>query len=147
MRHSPAAAKRNTLRRAQALKRCGRKVLVERLRREWWPRWLPWPPDEVFSPGPEDLPDAREPIRPAPHERPLWRRARFAYSWLKRSGPGPRRTPWRPTLSGKCVMVHACDCPQGNTCRVYEPGSIAIAWPAGCGGPPAYYVCRVRRRR
>ena len=145
MRNSPAAARRNTLRRAQALKRCGRKVLVDRLRKEWWPRWLPWPED-VFPPWSEDVPDAYAPRRERPRHRALWRRAPFLTSWLKRSGPGPRSTPWRPSLSGKCVMVRACDCPQGNTCRVYEPGSVAITWPAGCDGPPAYYVCRVRRR-
>ncbi len=89
--------------------------------------------------------DERRRERP-PAARELSRRARYVYSWLKRSGPGPRATPWRPTLSGKCPLVRACECPQGNTCGVYEPGSIAIHWPQGCGGPPAYVVCRVRRR-
>ncbi len=83
---------------------------------------------------------------PPPAARELMRRAPYAYSWLVRSGPGPRVTPWRPSVSGKCPLVRDCECPQANTCGVYEPGDIATYWPLGCEGPPALVVCRVRRR-
>ena len=141
MNNPRQSAKNNTQRRALALRRCERGDVMrhpETRRPSWEGHFPPWPEEEpqTYRPRREDT----------PRSRGLWRRARFLYSWLKRSGPGPRSTPWRPTLSGKCVLVRACDCPQGNTCRVYPPGSIAIAWPAGCDGPPAYYVCRVRRR-
>ncbi len=140
MKNPEQRAERNMQRRAEALQRCERTLAAR-------PAEPPVPPAPDMAPEPP-LPNYPPYARPAPTSpgRNLWRRARFSYSWLKRSGPGPRATPWRPTLSGKCVLVRACECPQGNTCRVYDPGSIAIAWPAGCDGPPAYYVCRVRRR-
>ncbi len=145
MKNPPQAAEKNTRRRALALRRCERDVAMGAPAERgpaWEGHFPPWPEEE-----PRSLPPRAYPPRgDVPRGRGLWRRARFAYSWLKRSGPGPRTTPWRPSLSGKCVLVRACDCPQGTTCRVYEPGSIAIAWPAGCDAPPAYYVCRVRRR-
>ena len=140
MKNPPQAAEKNTRRRALALRRCEREV-ARSAPTERRPSW-----EDDFPPWPEEEPRAYPPRRDVPVRRWPWQDARYIYSWLKRSGPGPRRTPWRPTLSGNCVLVRACDCPQGNTCRVYPPGSIAIAWPAGCDGPPAYYVCRVRRR-
>ncbi len=138
MRNNEQRAERNTQRRLAALQECERRLATR-------PPVPAAPPAPGVAPMPPDPghPDAR----PAPPAvRYIWRQARYTYSWLKRSGPGPRTTPWRPTLSGKCVLVRACECPQGNTCRVYEPGSIAVSWPNGCDGPPAYYVCRVRRR-
>jgi hypothetical protein len=141
MKNPEQKAERNTQRRTAALRRCERELAARPLE----PAQPPAPDTPPEPPAPDYYPPVARPAPPPPG-RGLWRRARFVYSWLKRSGPGPRATPWRPTLSGKCVLVRACDCPQGNTCRVYEPGGIAIVWPAGCDGPPAYYICRVRRR-
>lgn len=150
MKNPQRNAERNTQRRAAALQRCERTLAA----RPPEPPARPEPETPPEPSGPEMTPVPAPPPEYPPHARPapppaaswLWRQARFEYSWLKRSGPGPRVTPWRPTLSGKCPLVRACECPQGNTCRVYPPGSIAVSWPLGCDGPPAYYVCRVRQR-
>ena len=85
------------------------------------------------------------PARPVPGPS----RAPFLYQWVQISGPmpgeGPWKSGWRPSYSGKCPLVRACDC--GDTCGVYPPGSTARIWPFGCGNPPAVIQCRVRRRR
>ena len=141
------AAEWKTKKRASQLQECRREIALRR-QREADPlrRWEETIKDEWHKLR-ENLSRANERRRERPPAaRELPGRARYVYSWLKRSGPGPRATPWRPTLSGKCPLVRACECPQGNTCGIYEPGSIAIHWPLGCDGPPAYLVCRVRRR-
>ena len=153
MNNPPEAAERNTQRRAEGLRRC--RVALQNT-----PPGAPYggPARDEYAPegrfGGEGVPPywRRGPEYP-PAARPyggagrgIMRNARWVYSWLKRGGPGPRASMWRPTLSGKCPLVRACACPQGDSCRMYEPGEIAIYWPLGCDGPPAYVVCRVRRR-
>ncbi len=138
MKKRPEVAERNTKLRALALQRCAR----AQARRQ---------PDVLDGPPPFPPPSSPPDAAPWPERRPpaagtLQRRAPFLYSWLKRSGPGPRATLWRPSLSGKCPLTRRCDCPQGNSCRVYDAGEMAIYWPLGCNGPPATVVCRVRRR-
>jgi len=143
MRNPRQAAERNTQRRSAALQQCNRAAINRPAPR----RADQYPPPEFGVPPVyrRTPPRAHDDV-PPPAARALQQRAPWLYSWLKRSGPGPRATPWRPSLSGKCPLVRACDCPQGNTCRVYAPGAIAVSWPLGCDGPPAYMVCRVRRR-
>ncbi len=145
MKNTPQAAERNTARRASALRRCETELAARRQPGFDMPQF---PPGAAFNERLRDLYDRfRRPPREARQPRdPRWRQAPFIYSWLKRAGPGPRSTPWRPSFSGKCPLVRACACPQGDTCRVYEPGSIAVYWPLGCNAPPAYVICRVRRR-
>ena len=145
MKNSPQRADRNTERRAAALQQC-RAGLASR-RRDPGFDMPQFPPDAAYDERLRDLYGRfRQPRQARQPRDPRWRRARFVYSWLRRAGPAPRMTPWRPTFSGKCPLVRACECPQGDTCRVYEPGSIAVYWPLGCDGPPAYVICRVRRR-
>ena len=134
MRNDIRAARSNTQRRTEDLHRCALAL-----------RQLPQPPRAVQPADPWE-PPARAYRRATPPGRQIWGRAPFIYSWLKRSGPGPRATPWRPSISGKCPLVRACACPQGDTCRVYEPGEITVYWPLGCNAAPASVVCRVRRR-
>ncbi len=84
------------------------------------------------------------PLRPVPGRAS----APYLYEWAQVGGAmpagGPWKSGWRPSYSGKCPLVRACDC--GDTCGVYPPGATARIWPYGCGNSPAVIQCRVRRR-
>ncbi len=89
---------------------------------------------------------------PSPVERPARERGRmmgsapFLYQWVQVRGPGRWRSGWRPSVSGKCPLVNACDCGP-ETCGVYPPGATALMWPRGCAARPVVIQCRVRRNR
>ncbi len=137
MRNSVKDAERNTKARLAAIEECSRRAS------------LATRPHGRGDIGEQNVPArARREAPPPPMTSDDPRRgARHLYSWLRRGGGGgPARTPWRPTLSGKCPLVRACECPQANTCGVYPPGGIVLYWPNGCQAPPATLVCRVRRR-
>ncbi len=73
---------------------------------------------------------------------------RLVYKWVKVRGPGRRwSTRWRPTRTGKCLLVRGCECGGGSTCGVYPAGTTALYWPNGCHAAPWVIQCRVRRAR
>ena len=88
--------------------------------------------------------------RPARVRPPQYRRAGppapFLYQWVQIRGRGRWRSGWRPSVSGKCPLVSACECGP-ETCGVYPPGTTALMWRDGCMAPPAVVQCRVRRAR
>jgi hypothetical protein len=83
---------------------------------------------------------------PARERGRVMRDAPFVYQWVQVRGPGRWRSGWRPSVSGKCPLVSACDCGP-ETCGVYPPGATALMWRRGCGAPPVVVQCRVRRNR
>ena len=83
---------------------------------------------------------------PWPATRPP--EGRLIYKWIKVRGPGIRwSTRWRPTRTGKCLLVRGCECGGESTCGVYPAGTTALYWPNGCRAAPWVIQCRVRRAR